>query len=246
MTRFFTLVFLFGCILFSYGQDDKIYYFEDSNVKRSLFGVEASINPGVSSRNLVQAVNVDLGEDVYYTPGRSKSVFSYSVGGRLIVSVSKTLDLRFGLNYRVNGFKQVDQFVFGPSDTALVDVSTSITSYDIPIILAFRNSLGSDWQLEYGIGWELSLIQSYENTFDVKENSAGIEIPAFTESAENIDGIKHGLIIQIGGAYVLNPKTHFFMLPNFRYMFTPIVTDGSQAQDAPFSIGLDMGIRYRF
>jgi hypothetical protein len=246
MTRFLSILFLFLFVHNSQAQDDKVYYFEDSDVQRSFFGIEASFNPGVSSRNLIQPAELDLDDDLRYYPGRAKSLFAFSYGMRLIVSPTKSLDIRVGLNRRSNGFKQVDIGITNGVDTVRADIRTRIETIDIPIILAFKNGIGTDWKLEYGVGWELSFVQSYKNTYENVDNTVGLDIPDFSEYKDNVDGVKHGLIIQLGGAYVLNPKTSFFMLPNFRYMFTPLITDGSQAKDAPYSIGLDMGIRYRF
>jgi len=246
MTRFFTILFAFIFILRVQAQDDKIYYFEDSDVKRSYFGIEASFNPGVSSRNLIEQIQLELNDSLSYNPGRAKSLFAYSYGARLIISPSKSLDIRVGMNLRANGFKQVDIGITNGVDTVLADIRTNVQTIDIPIILAFKNGLGSDWKLEYGVGWELSFVRSYQNTYENVDNNLGLEIPDVIEYKDNVEGVKHGLIIQLGGAYVLNPKTSFFMLPNFRYMFSPLIKDGSQAKDAPYSIGLDMGFRYRF
>ena len=227
-------------------KDDKVYYFEDSYVKRSIFGIEASVNPGISSRNLIQAIQIDLGDDIYYTGGKASSQFAFGYGARLIIAPNNSIDIRLGVNVRSNSYKQKDILIVSPTDTARVDVTTRIKSLDFPIILAFKNELGSDWQLEYGVGWEFSLVKEYRTDFEIIDNTAGVDVPSFHTYTDNVEGVKHSLIIQMGGAYVLNPKTSFFMLPNFRYMFTPLITDGSQNKAAPFSIGLDMGIRYRF
>jgi|GEM_PF-2423404 len=244
----FLSLFLTSIVVVAQPDDEDIEFFTDSDIKKSIIGLDLYATPNITSSNVLQAHRARIDEQFSYLSNDNRGGFGMNYGLGLIIAPNRTLDFRLGVQYGVYSFQYNEVEVFDSNDQVVTTGTSNIdvTFIDVPIKMAFHQALGDKWEVEYGIGVEFNFLRDYTNTLQIEPNSFFDENSIeqnFTDSA-NVNNLT--LSIQLGVNYRITPSLHLIFTPNFRYVFRSLVPNESQNQEAFYTIGAITGLRYRF
>lgn len=223
-------------------EKDDVYYFTDDKVKHSRLGVSANFTPMLTSRNLLVGDQPFSDGTFLYTRKRAGGQFGYSFGGEVIVALSKSLDLRIGAQQTQGGFSYSKIDVTDLSGNLLGNATgtAEFSALDIPIKFVVHSDISDLLGMEYGIGMEFNFYQKYLLNYSYNGVNQSIDY------SDNVSSPNYTVVIQLGVNYLPYDKVEFFATPAFRYTIRTLVDKPDVDQETTYSIGLNLGARYRF
>lgn len=228
--------------------DDDVDFFTDSDVKQSILGIDIYATPNITSSNLLEENRAFLFGDYTYQSSENTGGFGLNYGLGLVIAPNRTLDFRLGIQYGVYRFGYDLVEVFDSNDELLTTGTSSIevTFIDVPVKMAFHQPLGDNWEVEYGIGLEFNFLRDYTNTIQLEENSFFNELDQTQDYTDSANANNLTISLQLGINYQITSNVHLIFTPNFRYVFRSLVPNGSQNQEAFYTLGAISGLRFRF
>ena len=217
---------------------DDLDFFTDSDVRKSILGVEGIFTPNITNANVLEELPLILGDDTTLISTNNRAGFGMDYGVGAMLSPNGSLDFRVGIRRGVYQFNYdaVELVDENASETELSDGSVRVIYLNVPIQMAFHQRVGDFLELEYGLGVIFNFLQSYE--FEMRDVIA-------LDRTELANPNNLTLAVHLGANIVLNDRLSIPFTPNFRYLFQTLVPTGSQNSEALYTLGFTTGIRYR-
>ena len=233
---------LFVVALFSVNsiaqETDDLDFFTDSDVRKSILGIEGVVTPNLTNVNILEELHLNLGEDTVLVATDNKSGFGSDVGIGAMLSPNGSLDFRVGVRRAAYSFQYESlEFIdYATDERNITTARVNVVYINLPIQMAFHQRVGDFLELEYGLGAIFNFLQSYE--LDVKDRMV-------LDRTELANPNNLTLTVHLGANFVLTDRLSIPFTPNFRYLFQTLIPDGSQNREAIYTIGVSTGIRYR-
>ncbi len=242
MKRFLILVFCVSTVVAKAQPEDKVIYYEDSKVKRSRVSLALNLNPNWTDRRLIDEGVPSTG---YYMlkNDQADGAFQLNYGLDVFFRLGSALRIGTGFGIANADFSVKDaSYSLNRADTILVDVSTQVAMYTIPLKLNFNTSLTDAFDLEVIPQVQMNLINFYENSYTPQNGSAKFK-DDFTDKTRSIT---YTVGIALGGTFKLTDNWGLFVRGDIRYMVNPLIDEVNYPREALFNIGLNTGLKYSF
>ncbi len=231
--------------------DDKIEYYTDSDVHRSIVSLQLGYMPYFSNRRLVaNSANPQAG--YYLLNSEVTGGFGQAYGGDFIFRLNNNFDVGVGVynsfaNYTWDAVKILDD-ISGNGDTlgGTFKVDMMAQYINVPIQIGFVSQVADQWWLQVYPAMELNFLQKLERTYQIdnpdlkpKNNDAFGDI---TDVGTDFNlTINFGL----GAEYRVTEKIGIYTRLQFRYMFYPVVKEAVM-REVIYTVGAHTGIRFYF
>ncbi len=243
MKRFLIVVFCLGSVLAKAQPDDKVIYYEDSKVKKSRVSLAINLNPNWTDRRLIDE-GTPSGGEYQLKNDQADGSFQLNYGLDVFFRLGSALRIGTGFGVANADFSVQDASYYSASrpDTILVDVSTDVSMYTIPLKLNFNTSLTDAFDLEVIPQVQMNLINFYENTYTPQNGSAKFK-DDFTDKTRSVT---YTVGIALGGTFKLTDNWGLFVRGDIRYMVNPLIDEVNYPREALFNLGLNTGLKYSF
>jgi hypothetical protein len=251
MKKLLVLIFI-GTALSGFAQkEDKIEYFTDSDVKRSIVSVQLGYMPYYSNRRiLAQSANPQAG--YYFLNSSVTGGFGQGYGGDILFKLTSNFEFGVGIynsvaNYSWDAVKLIDA-VNGNGDTLNGDYKISMRAnyLNIPIQFGFVTQVADQLYLQVYPALELNFLQQLDRNYDIDDPDLQ---PTNTNLFGNITdiGTDFNLTVNfgLGAEYRITEKIGLFGRLQFRYMFYEIVDD-APIREVIYTVGGHFGARFYF
>lgn len=231
----------------AWAQPDDIVYYEDSKVKNSRFSLALVANPNYTDRRLIND-EIPAGAGFDLVDNKAKGGFAFNYNLDLFYSIGSSLDIGLGIG-RANATFEVEnasvyntpQFDLGVSDTMLVNATTDVEMYTVPIKLNFNTSISDIFDLEVIPTVTLVFVDSYKTTFKATN------VPDFTKDfTDQTNDLNYTVGISLGGTYNFADRWGFFVRFNARYLLKPLIEADNYPRETLYSFGSNLGLKFRF
>ncbi len=243
MKKLLIAVFCLGTVLAKAQPDDDVVYYEDSKVKNSRISLALNLNPNWTDRRLIDEGTPTGG---YYQLKNDEADGSFQLNYGLDIFFRLGSALRIGAGFGVAtadfSVKDARFYSLDYPDTVLVDVSTEVTMYTIPLKLNFNTSLTDAFDLEVIPQVQMNLINYYENTFTPKDGRAEFK----NNRSDDANSITYTVGIALGGTFKLTDNWGLFVRGDIKYMVNPLIDEVNYPREALFNLGLNTGLKYSF
>jgi len=252
MKKVTTLIFavMFAHIVAGQPKDEKIEYFTDYKVSRSIASLQLFYTPGVSNRRLLTDDAPMTGSFFRMQEGANAG-FSQAFGGDLFFRINKSFDVGIGLNYSMMNFTwdavRFIDFNTGMGDTLGGEflVKNNLNYLNMPIQFGFVQQITDLWWLQVYPGIDVSFLQKLERS--VTKDNPNIELDPnnFGNITETGRQINLAINFGVGAEYRFADKVAVFSRVQLRYFFFPMIESGVFIE-IPYNVGLHTGLRFYF
>lgn len=242
MKRILILVFCVSAIAAKAQPDDKVIYYENSKVKKSRISLALNLNPNWTDRRLIDEGVPSTG---YYElkNDQADGAFQFNYGLDVFFRLGSALRIGTGFGIANADFKVQDaMYSYKRTDTILVDVSTEVSMYTIPLKLNFNTSLTDAFDLEVIPQVQLNLVNKYQNNYTPQNGTAKFS-DDFTDKTTSVT---YTVGIALGGTFKLTDNWGIFVRGDIRYMVNPLIDEVNYPREALFNLGLNTGLKYSF
>lgn len=247
MKKLFSLILsLVSLAALAQPEDEDIVYYEDSQVRRSRFSISILGNPTYTDRRLIND-EIPLGGGFDLVDDQARGSFNFNYAGHLFYSLSQAFDVGVGAGYEYASYKVEDVTFYLDAnnivveDTVLTDATTDVNMWVVPVMLNFNTSISEVFDLEVIPTVKLTFIDSYITTF---EPANGAEFTRdFTDDTRDLS---FQVGISLGGTYYFSDNFGLFVRANGRYMLNSMVEIDDFPRETIYSIGANIGLKFRF
>lgn len=222
-------------------QYDADAYYTDNKVHKRIMGIGAHVQPFYNNRRLISN---ELNPGGTFVLLDETVEGSWQIGGGLdfYIGLGPNFEFISGVGVASYGFAypQVQKAVVDTFYNCRLEESAQFLSF--PLALSFRTDMGNGWWLEFIPAAELSWLRSYEalykgtdSDFVLKEDLAAQANDFFLWGA-----------VSVGGTYRPYGTWGYTIRAQGRYMFNSLIQKPDFPRETLYSVGLQLGIQYRF
>lgn len=229
-------------------KDEKIEYFTDYKVSRSIVSMQLFYTPGISNRRLLSQ---DYPPGSFYsrTQEGAKLGFSQAFGGDIYFRLNKSFDIGVGLNYSMMNFTwDAVRFIDFNTGVALEGeflVKNNLNYLNMPIQFGFVQQITDLWWLQVYPGIDVSFLQKLERSVTQKNLDFELDPNNFGNITERGRAINLAINFGVGAEYRMADRVGVFSRIQFRYFFFPMI-ESDIVTEIPYNIGLHTGLRFYF
>lgn len=249
MKRFLLLIALCGSFsLFAQKDKEKVDFYTDSDVKRSIIGLGIRFDPAYVNRSILGDDPVSVTGSGFNTGNdKARGRFGYTLGADVYVKITSRLELGVGFGRSQAGFSQdLDRpdpaLGLNLDSTASYDAATEVSTWNIPFVLNFRTEMNDLWLLEIAPMVEISLMDRLSTTFTPKSGGSEEERDLTSVAQSRMWNVG----IALGGTYRFTNSFGLFVRGQFKYGLTPLISDGIRPREVVYGVGLTTGLKYYF
>lgn len=228
-------------------KEEKIEYYTDSKVHRSIVSVQLGYMPYYSNRRLVaETVNPQAG--YFFLNDATTGKFGQGFGGDLLFNLNSNFQVGIGYyytqaHYQWDFVKIVDNIDGGNADTLDVtrwDIRSNF--HTVPIQFGFVTQIAEQWWLQVYPGVELNFLDKLEYDYQV----AGEPAPRIEDVTDSLgNSFNMAINFGLGAEYRVVPKFGVFARLQFRYYFFPLAEE-TIFREILYTVGGHVGVRYYF
>ena len=247
MKRILIFLFVLAEVSAFAQKEDKIEYYTDSDVHRSIVSLQLGYMPYFSNRRLI-ANSANPQPDYFLLNNSTTGKFGQGFGGDLLFQIASNFEVGVGVyktnaHYQWDFVKIVDNLEGGNSDTLEV-LSWDIFAnhWTVPIQFGFVTQVSDQWWLQVYPALELNFLDKLEYDYLVRgeQESRKLDVTETLGTDFNI-AINFGL----GAEYRFIEKMGLYTRVQFRYYFFPLAEEGV-IREILYTVGGHIGVRYYF
>jgi hypothetical protein len=251
MRKLFFILFVLAELTSFAQKTEKIEYYTDSDVRRSIVSVQLGYMPYYSNRRiLAESANPQAG--YYFVNSTVTGGFGQAYGGDLMFKLTQNFEFGVGVynsfaNYSWDAVQLIDA-VNGNGDTlnGSYEIFMKANYLNIPIQFGFVTQVADQWYLQVYPAMELNFLQKLDRTYDITDPDL---IPENTDLFGDITdiGTDFNLTVNfgLGAEYRVTDKIGLFTRLQFRYMFFEVVPD-APIREVIYTVGGHFGARFYF
>jgi len=226
-------------------KEEKIDYYTDSDVHRSIVSLQVGYMPYYTSRRLLsQTANPQA--DYFFLNSAITGKFGNGYGADLLFSLNSNFQVGIGLystntHYQWDFVRIVSDIQGGNPDTLAVKKWDNYSSYlTVPIQFGFVSQVAEQWWLQVYPALELNFLQSMKYDYVLADNTNVI-----VDKTQDARDLNMAINFGLGGEFRPMPKLGVFVRMNFRYFFYPNIED-EIVTEVIYTLGGHLGLRYYF
>lgn len=237
------VLFFCVCAMVAKAQPDgDVIYYEDSKVKKSRISLALNLNPNWTDRRLIdEDVPTEYG---YVLPNdNADGAFELNYGLDVFFRLGSALRIGAGFGIANADFDvQRALYFHDRPDTVMVNTSTEVSMYTLPIKLNFYTSLNDAFDLEVIPQVQLNFVNKYQNNYRPVNGQASFSEDLTDETKD----LSYAVGIALGGTFKLSDNWGLFVRGDIKYMVTPLIENNGYPREALYNFGLNMGLKYSF
>lgn len=239
------IVFTLGFIsAMAQKKGEKIEFYTDSDVRRSIVSLQLGYMPYFSSRRLLSET-ANPQAPYFFLASAVNGKFGQGFGGDFLFKINSSLEIGAGI-YKTNAHYQWDFESIFENIQGGDTLKSEIKRWDIytdyitvPISFGFVTEITDRVWLQVYPAFELNFLQNLTYDFVLDTRS---EVRDRTADARELNmAINFGL----GAEYRLTDKIGFFSRLQFRYFFFPAIDD-EVITEVLYTVGGHTGFRFYF
>lgn len=232
-------------------KEEKIEYYTDSEVKRSIVSVQAGYMPYFTNRRLI-ANSVNPQNAYFFLDNSVTGKFGQAYGADILFGLNSNFQVGVGLynsfaHYQWDYVKIIDQ-ISGNGDTLNGQFKVDIKAnyLNVPIQFGFVTQVADYWYLQVFPALELNFLQQLERNYTIDDPNLRPENnDDFGDITQKGTQFNMTINFGLGAEYRALEKVGIFTRLSFRYMFFEIEEEAAM-REVIYTIGGHMGVRYYF